>query len=75
MIAKFGRLTPTCIYNVMVIRVALSRSTIGDSGKPTEKGGLYFCVYVCVDNVNATKLWYYLINEKEPRERANIGYL
>nr|DAP96039.1 MAG TPA: hypothetical protein [Caudoviricetes sp.] len=32
-------------------------------------------MYICVDNVNTAKLWYYLINEKEPRERANIGYL
>lgn len=25
----------------------------------TEKGGLYFCVYICEDNVNTAKLWYY----------------
>nr|DAZ82129.1 MAG TPA: hypothetical protein [Caudoviricetes sp.] len=32
-------------------------------------------MYICVDNMNTVKLWYYLINKREPTERANIGYL
>lgn len=55
---------PICTCSVSVIRAVLSSSTTRDRDKPTFFGGLYFCVYICVDNVNTAKLWYYLINER-----------